>query len=187
MKKLFIPVCALLAIAALCSGALAQSFGPYYCNNYTDNSTLSISRVFLADTNEYEWTFTLHHGAADKTAFHSFSVGLLADDTDASGLGSLTSGHFYGYQSSFASATAIEGPESVSWYGFSLPYNATDGWFKFKTDLAGVGFANDAARDTTYTPDWLNVETPVAVPEPASLMALFTGIAGLVGLKVRRK
>jgi hypothetical protein len=173
----------LLCIAAvmsllLVSPVLAEVWGPLASDNYADQTVLQITRA-VTGASEWQWTFSLHHGSASATAIHQFSAGLLVDDTGGLGFGSLSSGHYYGYTSSIAGATAIETTGNAIWLGFLLSYGQT-ATFSFKTDLPEVGLASHIARDNTYTPTWASAQTP-ATPEPAGFAALMIGLVGLVG------
>jgi|GEM_PF-6417106 len=174
---------ALLLVVLSTAPALADLWGPLKTDNYNDQTTLLITRN-ATGANEWEWTFTLYHGAANATPLHQFSVGLLADDTNGMGLGDINSGHYYGYSSSIAGTTCIETSGNAMWLGFALAYgqNAT---FSFKTDLPSVGLASHIARDHTYTPIWDMAQTPV-VPEPGSILVLATGLVGLI-VRLRKK
>jgi len=107
MRKINMILAALTVTMAICSSVSA--FGPYAPSNYSDNTTLTIQQAFLGG-GEYEWTYTLFHGSAasDPTPVRQFSVGLLVDDTTGQGQGSLTTGHYYDYSSSFSSVWTYE-------------------------------------------------------------------------------
>lgn len=188
MKKYCVLASAVLATMALAASSFAWGINQ---SSYGDNTTLQIARtVSAASANECEWTFYLHYGSlkTNPKPISMFSVGLLTDDTNGADIGSLTDGHFYGYDSSFAKTVKTEYADRAVWAGFSLPNN-NDAWFSFKTDLMGIDYAAHFATNSTYVAIWEEQETPGgavpgSVPEPASFVALF---CGCVGLFARRK
>lgn len=172
---------ALVLSLLLVSPVLAISWGPLSPDTY-DQSTLLIARD-VTGTNEWQWTFTLYHGKATATPIRQFSAGLLVDDTGGLGIGDVSSGHYYGYGSSISTAK-IETSGNAMWLGFALAYGQT-ATFSFKTDLSEVGLASHTARDNAYVPTWTNAQTP-DIPEPAGVLALMSGLVGLVGI-LRKK
>lgn len=171
------------------SATASDTWGKHTPTNYSDGTWVEITREKISSS-EYQWTYYLHHGASGATALHQFSVGLLVDDTGDTGIGDTASGHYYDYKSSFTSTFVIESYENVTWYGFALNYGQ-NAWFKFKTDLPGVGYANHAARDHKYTPNWFDKETPImsgpAIPEPSSLLVLLTGLTIPIATSLKKK
>lgn len=182
MKKILIFLMVLLA--AMVSASCSSAWEINHPMNYNDNTTLQIVRTELSSS-ECEWAFYFHYGStrAITTPIDMFSIGVLVDDTNGMPVGDLQSGHFYGYDSSIAGLNPVEEVGNITWAGFSLPNNS-DAWFKFKTDLMGVDYADHIARDHSYIPLWMEQKTPGAVPEPATLLTI--GI-GLLPLIVRRK
>ena len=171
-------VLVVLLTVAVASASCASVWVLYDPRNYgADGTTRTIEQLGLG-SGEFEWTYTLYHGAT-APVIHDFSVGLLITDDYQ-----LDSGHFYEYGSSLATANVLEMTEHAMWYGFLLGSGETAS-FTFKTDLPSVGLANHQARNNTYTPDWQMKETPF-VPGPASLPALMCGLVGLTALKRRR-
>lgn len=172
MKKILIFASVALATLVSTSSLFAASYS-------FNASTLEVIQGAVVD-NHCTWTFNLTCASTDKTkSIQLFQVGLRVDDTNGTGIGNTTAGHYKDYTSSFTSAVANEGSVAAEWSGFSL-FNGQSATFGFTTDLLDSSFTTDMARDNRYAVSFEDKATPApAVPEPGSLVALLCGCVGL--------